>query len=478
MQLLFEARPDIINIDGKMVWFQTKPTIHPEPVLTGSNDGDAMGCSIYGSVLEDGGKYRMWYQAWPRDWNFRDSALVGYAESDDGIDWRKPTLNIVDHGNGPNNLCNLGMHAPSVYIDPQAAPSHRYRAVGCTNAEAQGAIAGAGIKGYYTAHSADGLNWTLDSNEPIWPWADVSTSIYHPQRQCAIAAVKRAIYVGGFMRRSFWTAEQHNGVWTTPASTFIPDEFDDTLAIGRGYRSADYYGMGMMPAAQANVAFIWMFRHRLPFRHPGCALFGDIDVTLAYQHEAGDRWLHATGRRDFISHEDVPFESTCIYTAANVTEVGDQQRLYFCGTNHSHGWHLDTNWQKIDKRAEQFRNEGISRIGFAHWPKWRLFGYQADPDGSICIDIGELKHPVKVSLNYDTHATGGIRAEVMGYKRYDREDQPGRGLAESIALTGDSLSTEVAWQDGSVIKPMQGRCVAIRFHLERARVYAFDVKPA
>src|SRR5436190_10816579 len=42
--------------------------------------------TIYGSVIRDGEKYRCWYKS---------GLGVGYAESDDGIRWTKPALDLV-----------------------------------------------------------------------------------------------------------------------------------------------------------------------------------------------------------------------------------------------------------------------------------------------------------------------------------------------------------------------------------------------
>jgi len=46
---------------GKISFFQRRPTIHPEPVLVPDSFVDGGGASIYGTVLHDGGRYRMWY---------------------------------------------------------------------------------------------------------------------------------------------------------------------------------------------------------------------------------------------------------------------------------------------------------------------------------------------------------------------------------------------------------------------------------
>ena len=130
MELLFESRLCLGGISGKVSAVQGKAILHEEPVLVGDSEADGSGASIYGSVVREAGVFRMWYQAWPKNWLGNDAALVGYAESDDGIEWRKPKL-VVGETNGPEgNLTNLGFHSPSVFVDPGQQGKNRYRATG------------------------------------------------------------------------------------------------------------------------------------------------------------------------------------------------------------------------------------------------------------------------------------------------------------------------------------------------------------
>ncbi len=97
--------------------------LHPEPVVRPDTFADGAGVTIYGSVLHDSGKLRMWYHAIPQDWDYQtDMSSIAYAESDDGIHWTKPPLGILAHGPGPNHLTNLGLHSATVFIDPDSPP--------------------------------------------------------------------------------------------------------------------------------------------------------------------------------------------------------------------------------------------------------------------------------------------------------------------------------------------------------------------
>lgn len=60
---------------------------HPaNPVLWPTEPWEGKVAVIYGSVIRDDGKYRMWYHG---------GAGVSYAESEDGIKWTKPLMGLV-----------------------------------------------------------------------------------------------------------------------------------------------------------------------------------------------------------------------------------------------------------------------------------------------------------------------------------------------------------------------------------------------
>ncbi len=66
------------------------------PVLWSDETWENGFVSLYGSVLEDEGKYRLWYQS---------GLGVSYAESQDGIKWIKPRLELVKYaGQATNGL--------------------------------------------------------------------------------------------------------------------------------------------------------------------------------------------------------------------------------------------------------------------------------------------------------------------------------------------------------------------------------------
>jgi hypothetical protein len=149
--------------------YLSTPTYREEPVLAASKGDpaapDQVATSFYGAVLQDGGKFRMWYYALrlkePGDAVRPDSANmlqgpVCYAESDDGIQWTKPNLGQVEiRGSKNNNAIFLpgdsieGVHVIKDEDDPN--PQRRYKMVYNPNNGKTWVIR--------TATSPDGLHW-------------------------------------------------------------------------------------------------------------------------------------------------------------------------------------------------------------------------------------------------------------------------------------------------------------------------------
>ena len=478
MELFFESRPEIAeDTTGKVQFFQRKPQIHPEPVLEPDSLVDGAGISLYGTVLNDGGRLRMWYQAWPRNWRGGNADYIGYAESDDGIEWKKPNLGLVDFEGTDNNLVDLKGHPPAFFVDPDSPADHRYRGTVCTGPFHEGAQAHLTRYGFYTAHSADGLHWAYDRDEPRWKNADVINCAYNPTRRQALIAMKYMHRFQGFTRRSIWNAEFKDGEWTDQHMALIPDDYDNVRAMSQGFAGADYYGMGLMPAGNGMVGFLWQFRHsNLPRTVDASAFFGSVDVTLTYQNRAGDCWQHAPGRPDFINHAEIPWGGGGVYTAAYPVDVGDEQRLYFSASRRSHAWYLDRKDLSLNEgNLQTLIDEGIGRIGFVSWPKWRLFGFRSDPRGTVPLYV-RLDAPCEFRLNYECEPGGSIRAELPAIGAAVPAAE-GRGLADAVALTGDSLSSPLTWQNGTTIQPGDDGLTKIVLHLDRATIYAFEVVP-
>jgi hypothetical protein len=471
METLFETHPAIFWQSGKIDVVQYKAKVESEKVLHCDSIADGGGTSIYGSVLHDGGVYRMWYQATPKDWDDANMTFVAYAESDDGLEWRKPELGLVDLGGSKaNNLTNLGVHCPSVWIDPAAADSHRYRATGCLDPDVRGIHPGAEKAGYFTFHSSDGLNWNLDTTSPQWDAVDVITSIYHPQQRRGIVAMKFNPNLRGFMRRVIYNAEFKDGEWSKALPALIPDEFDDIGAVARGFATGDYYGTAMLPAGKGTVAMIWQFRHRLPRSSPlASSLYGVVDISLAYQRERGACWEHQAGRPDFVSCADHDWTRGGLYSASSPVEVGDEHFLYITGAGFEHAYGIDEKGQTVPELVKKRHGLGDYGVGIARFPKYRLFGFRAHPTGILCLKPEIPDGPWEMHLNYACTHGGHINVSL-------NDAVSGERLGTAAVLEGDATGALLEWDEDARKHIGKVPEVTVMLNMEHATVYAYEVK--
>ena len=164
-------------------------------------------------------------------------------------------------------------------------------------------------------------------------------------------------------------------------------------------------------------------------------------------------------------------------------ELYDEHWLYFTGAPRSHAWYVGTQGKKIEARIGQMQHNEFGRIGIARWPKFRLFGFQADPQGELEIDLGEITEPMELALNYTTETGGGIRVKLKATEPsgsgaiFIYEDVVGRGEQEAVTLTGDSTGQTVAWKNGTIIAPVPGKHIIAQLALECATVYAYELRP-
>lgn len=485
MNVLFETQLAITSVEGRLHAFQGNARLDVEPLLRPVAEMDGRRVQV-GTVLRDQGMFRMWYlcePAWAASGPPRGKYRVAYAESDDGLAWRRPAVGLVKDGPAGNNYIDLNVSA--VFVDPTAPAGWRYRGTVYAPKPAGAHDDPQGLAGgFYTAHSADGLRWELDVRAPRWHSGDTITCAYHPGRGRGLAAMKFVRLAGGLHRRAIWTAELADGAWGDPVCALVPDEFDDLSARARGFQSTDFYKMGLLPAGCGWVGLIENFRHWLPMsatppQH--YAIFGNADVTLAYQAQPGDRWLQAPGRPSFIGAERPAWAGGWLGVAGGPVEAGAEHWLYVAGSARSHAWEFNPDWTRDPRRVAARDAEGAGVVaGLARWPRWRLFGFQSEPAGVMEIDLGALDRPSELVLNYKAGSQGMLQVQLFARAgRGDKAAINGRSEPEAcVPMTGDTLAGAVLWKDGARVDPVPGKRLVARIVMDDAALYAWEWRPA
>jgi len=455
MELLFESRREIVGRRGRLTAIQATASVSAEPVLKPDTETDGGGVALYGSVLRESDRFRMWYQAAPAShtWD-RDFSYVGYAESEDGINWRKPDLSREAAADlPPGNITNLGLHSPSIMKTPEG-----YLASGCWKRSLGGNPAATG-PGYYLASSQDGLDWRLVTPTPSLPGGDVITSIWDERFQRGETACKYLRYHGGIQRRALFLAELETGGWSEPRLALMPGDADDSAALARGYRSADYYGVTWLPSGAVGMTgLVWMFYHQPPYFRSGAGMFGGAALVPAYREAPGSAWVMPVGRKPFLEHPAGWESGRFFYAASSVLTCGDEQWLYCTAFHHGHGFTLNEERKREPAAVELLQKKGLANIHLAKWKRDRIFGFRAETEAELLLQTKVPPQGGKLSLNYRTEAGGWITVRISkagpgdfvpGFTQAPTEAEAGFDFTDCIPLTGDSCQAGVTWKAGN-----------------------------
>jgi hypothetical protein len=167
---------------------------HPEnPVLRCGPEGspDFGHALLYGTVMHDGKKFRMWYLGMMQRKIEKYQAPgwwrpMCYAESTDGVHWTKPELNLVElNGNKKNNICLVEGDPHSLtrvndfltvlYEPEDPNPERRYKCAYIAHPPFEDVRGGRTPIGpnesrwgaFICATSGDGLTWKVVGDRPM-----------------------------------------------------------------------------------------------------------------------------------------------------------------------------------------------------------------------------------------------------------------------------------------------------------------------
>jgi len=171
--LLFVDDGDILYRSGTQRVFQPATRCSDNPLIKSDKpwDGQIGWTSIYRN--EETGKYQLWYQAYTGEFARERTkrCVVCYAESDDGIHFVKPELDLFSHNDSSKTnivlIANGGTsdrYGCSVIVDvDDKDPGKRYKMIYFDFAIDEGKE----YPGHCVAFSPDGVHWSKYPNAPV-----------------------------------------------------------------------------------------------------------------------------------------------------------------------------------------------------------------------------------------------------------------------------------------------------------------------
>lgn len=428
---------------------------HPHnPVLKGDRPWEQAerfgGPYLYGTVMWDGGRLRMWYQC------LYEGDLTCYAESSDGVHWVKPNLGLVEFAGSKEtniliarsqaHLTGGACHLPSVLLRPEEPnPARRYLLFGFDR-----------TVGPRVAFSPDGLRWRFapeTAEQPLFSSSDVVNFFWDPYRSRFVATWKCHNRRG----RAVGVAWSEDGLhWTKPwdGPVFVADDLDPD--------ATQIYGMPVFPYQGLYIGLPWIYHARY---------FKDGTYTVERLYEAQEdsprtvdvqiawswdliNWTRPPERRPFIPRgEPGEFDSSMIYTARAPVQVGDRLHFYYGGFDQPH----DVPQAKGNIGLAILRLDGFCSM------------HAGEEEGWLITRRERFRVP-KVLINAKTEADGYVVAEIL-----DRHHRvlPGFSREECLPFRGDAVSHLLRWRGSEFRREEKEMDKKFRFFLRKADLFSY-----
>ena len=425
-----------------------QPASSPDPILRVGDGTGHREVLFHVRVLHDQERgqspFRMWYVAGFEGAENRWS--YGYAESNDGLQWRLPELGLVDiRGSRANNVVRSGAYCIFL-VD---------RGPGFQDTARRYASLYSGGASFSATYSPDGLRWTDDPKNPLCRdregvMEDRLAGCWDPLRERYLLTTG---YSGrpedGFRGKPPFHREGHRRMVGQMASEdlvhwtpFRPIVVADPEQPGFW----EFYGMKPTVRGTLYLGFLRVLRDDLPADQDGPV--NGIGWTELCTSRDGEHWVRQPGVFLDRDHRPRTWDHAMAWVGDIVT-VGDQELIYYGGYAMGH---------KV----------GARQVGVATLRRDGFVSRDAGPEG------GTLRTPLfiwdaeQVMLN--ATVGGEMRVRVLAESGLPI---PGFFWRDCGPVRGDSLAHAVRWKGDRCA--LTGKAVRLEFYLRDAELYGFDL---
>ncbi len=434
------------------------------PIIKLERPWEGKGVNI-ATLIRHEGKYRAWGGSQAAD----GKKFACYFESDDGMNWRRPNLGIVEFGGSKDN--NLIADNPgTVFIDPAGPPEERYKAV------REGPVAPDRVEAYCKrrpdayehrawradcgqvfgvlgAVSADGLNWKHLPDPLVIEHCDTQVVAEYDPRLKKYVIFTRNWSVGPRFERApddrglSWMNVGRRSIGRTesddfrafPLSKIILEPGPDLLPSDTLYTNCKT----TIPGAPD---------HHLLFPTVWHTSDDSCSVVAASSRD-GKVWHYLPGGPVLTTGAFEQWDGGCVFASPNLTELpnGDFV-LPYTGYLFPH---------KYPRGSWRFQT------GYAVWPKGRLIATEAVDRGEFAT-VRIMPPGRRLRINAVTKRAGSIVVEVVGQNGAPIKE---RAFADCKPIIGDQHKTPVTWQGKDDLGFKDGESIYLRFRMEKAKLF-------
>jgi hypothetical protein len=386
---------------------------------------------LYGSVVRrPDGLFQLWYQTQQAT----AGLMLGYAESDDGLTWRRPPLDVVTIDGRKTNYVFEHPHGAAVLFDAEE-PRDDWRYKLLTGARPSNCIS--------AFRSADGIHWLPLQRGPV-----IGTNPDCPLGFFRACAGRYVVYhrVWGHGRRVFRSESWDFRHWSAePRLVFEPDAGDPT--------NIQFYGLGAAPYGPYELGTLWIYHTDE----------GDLDIAkmggiqqpeLAYAR-SGYAWHRAAQGHPFLPNGPAgAWDSGNLQCASMPLYLQHEIRYYYAGTRARH----QRRWEAARLPAG---------LGLATLTPDRFVSLDAGDEEAELLTAAFPLPSASLLVNACTADDGWLR---VGLLTASGQPLPGLSPEDCVPLRGDSTAHPVRFA-GSEILPV-GQWVRLLVRARRARLYS------
>ena len=404
----------------------------PGPLFLADAPWEYGNMQLYGSVIKvEGRPFQLWYSTIQPPWHMR----LAYAESDDGLIWRRPLFDFHRHeGQRTNILLDSEPHGPAVIYDA-AEPREEWR---------YKLLAGMSPSDCICAyHSADGIHW-----QPVRRFPVIGTNPDCPIGFLRAPDGRYAAYhrLYGYGRRVFRSESWDFAYWTgEPRLVFEPDAADPP--------QTQFYGLGATAYGSYELGTLWIYRTAPDDRDRGKAR-GAQEPELAYTR-SGYAWHRAAQGQPFIPRGGAgEWDSGNLQCASAPVFLGDEIRYYYMGTT----MHHQRRWELLPQQAG---------LGLARVKPDRLVALRAGDEPAELLTMAFRPSAGELYLNAHSEPGGSVQIEICDASG---QAMPGYSLQECEPFRGDATAHPVRWQGMALLPQMEW--VRLRVLARRSSLYS------
>ena len=395
-----------------------KPQLDPRPIIPQDKSWESRVLGSYCSVLKVKEKYFAWYEAQSVSGFFG----VCYAESDDGINWNKPNLGLIEfEGDKNNNIIRDNWH-PAHKIDGYVLIDEGETVIYCEDAPENERFKMIFTRVYHQndivvnvclwgAYSADGIHWT--ETGPLFKGGDTQSSFFYDKSKKKYVIISKCQNSEHLIRRTQMYSESEDFIhWSEPRIILNGDPNDPP--------DIDYYTSAChqwKDAKNAYVMFPAIFHRTKDYVHPIIVTSRDL---LTYNRPIGLEPLIPMDKKYRSAYPNVGM----------VEEDGKWYHYISLHVNGHHGGFKDPNVipEQLGLFRFYFREDGYTSL-------------QSESHGGITTI--PLNFGKQLKLNADIQYTGYIKIAITE----EKTNIPLKGFSfeDCKLIKIDKNSYEVKW---------------------------------